>query len=86
MKTILIAITAACMVSCAQTVIYRDGKPIARFQGDMKGVRYRDGDTEFSADAVDHSTATTAQKAGAQSIVTAAGAAIAVSGLTSIIR
>ena len=84
MKTLLAGILALTACSCAQTVLYRDGKVIARIQSNVKSLHYKDGDTELSGD-FDNSTATTAQKAGAQSIITAAGAAVAISGLTSLI-
>ena len=48
---------------CATTTIYCDGKPLARFQGDMSDVvftRHVNGDMTWQASAVDHSAATVA--------------------------
>lgn len=45
------------------TTIYHDGKPIARFQGDMSDMvftRRANGDITWQASAVDHSAATIA--------------------------
>lgn len=74
---------------CASTVLYRDGKPIARFDGDMTGVRYvhrADGSCELSGETIDHSSATLAQGQAASQKIAAAGAAVAVSGLTYLIK
>lgn len=47
--------------ACASTTFYRDGLPIARFQGDMTGVEYSDGKVRWKAASVDHSTPTRAR-------------------------
>ena len=86
MKTIAILCLCLCLASCAQTVIYRDGQPIARFQGDMTGVDYQDGDTRLRAATVDHSAATKAQGEAAAGKITAAGAAVAASGATLLLK
>lgn len=74
---------------CASTVLYRDGKRIARFDGDMTGVRYvhnKDGSCELTGETIDHSSATLAQGQAASQKIAAAGAAVAVSGLTYLIK
>ena len=85
MKTLALLVSLAASCSCAQTVLYRDGKPLARFQGDMKGVAYRDGDTSLTGD-INHSAATLAQGQAAQGKIDSAGIALAASGLTSLLK
>lgn len=61
---ILAGMAIALLTGCAaSTTLYRDGKRIAHFQGNMSEVIYTDGDTRLSASTVDHSTPTTAQGA-----------------------
>lgn len=80
----------AAVSGCAQSRLYdRQGNRLASFQGDMTNVKYRslaDGSTEWSADTVDHSSATKAQGEAAAGKLSAGGAAIAVSGLTALFR
>jgi hypothetical protein len=69
--------------SCASTTLYRDGKRVARFEGDMTEVKFtiQNGTITFAAETVDHSSATIAGgKVGAGNIA-AGGIAIATSGL-----
>lgn len=89
MKTFLLLICTVLAVGCAQTVLYRDGKPIARFQGDMTGTEYRleeNGAVTWKSSTVDHSSATLAQGEAAANKISAAGAAIAVSGIPNILK
>lgn len=73
---------------CAQTKLYdpTTGKLLASMQGDMHGAKYRSKDVEWSADTVDHSTATTAQGNAGAGKIHAIGAAIAAAGLTTLIK
>ena len=60
---VLIILALAFCTSCATTTIYRDGKPIARFQGNMTDMRFTQsakGVIEWEAKSVSHSTATLA--------------------------
>lgn len=78
-------IIAVALSGCASTVLYRDGKRIARFDGDMTGVRYiqhADGSCELTGETIDHSSATLAQGQAASNKIAAAGVAVAASGLT----
>lgn len=63
---------------CAQTTFYREGKPLARFGGDMTAMKFRalsDGTFEWSGD-IDHSTPTKAYGIASKGrIVAAAGVA-----------
>lgn len=89
MKKSLIAIIVLLLTNCAGTTFYDRGERIAHYEGDMKNVkfrRYRDGSIEWSADEVNHSAATLAQGKAASDKISSAGAAVAVSGLTSIIK
>lgn len=54
------------LASCMGPTLYRDGKPIVRFNGsNLENVTYEDGPTKFTASKIDNSTP-----------ITAAGAAI----------
>ncbi len=87
MKTLpLILLLLPLLPSCAQTVLYRDGQKIAAFQGDMKNVVYVDGNTRWSADSVDHSTATKAQGEAAAGKISAIGIAAATSGIMTLVK
>lgn len=80
---------AIVLTGCAQTVFYRDGKPIARFQGDMSGTEYAmtaDGAVTWKSSTVDHSTATLAQGEAAAGKIQAAGVAVAASGITRFLK
>ena len=63
---LLIAIACvvwAMVMSGCTTTIYRDGKPIARFQGNMTDMKFNQSATgviEWEAKSVSHSTATLA--------------------------
>lgn len=63
---VCLLVLVACMAMltcCATTTIYENGKPVARFQGDMSDViftRHRNGDMTWQASAVDHSAASVA--------------------------
>lgn len=91
MKT-LITITAIISLffsSCASTTLYKDGKKIANFQGDMTGVEYhmsQNGDVTWKSTTTNHSTATLAQGAAATSKIQAGGAAIGAAGITALIK
>ncbi len=81
-----LACIAISAMSCAQTTFYRDGKPVARFSGDMKNVAFQanaDGSFEWTADNVDHSTPTRAYGEASQSRI-AAAAGIAAYGLSKL--
>lgn len=87
MKTLSTLILAVLVTSCAHTDFYRNGQRVAHFEGDMTKMQFLmspAGDIQWAGD-INHSSATTAQKAGAQGIVTAAGAAVAISGLTALL-
>jgi hypothetical protein len=82
-------VIAIAMTGCAQTTLYRDGRKIAVFQGDMTAVRFRltaAGDLTWQAARVDHSTATKAQGEAAAGKIGAAGAALAASGITYLLK
>lgn len=83
---LIVSLAILSLASCAQTVLYRNGQPIARFQGDMTGLEFTDGSTSLKAATVDHSTATKAQGEAAAGKFTAAGAAVAAAGITTLIR
>lgn len=78
------------LVGCASTTFYSDrGEKIAELQGDMKNMKFRrlkDGTLEWSADEVSHSAATLAQGKAASDKLSSAGAAVAVSGITSLLK
>ena len=89
MKKILILALVILSTSCATTRLYRDGKIIADFQGDMTGVEYTmtaAGDVSWKTISTNHSTATLAQGQAAASKINAGGAAIAASGLTLLLK
>ena len=49
----LLAVITLTLSSCAHTTFYRDGRPIARFEGDMKGMTYlqaKDGSISWSGE------------------------------------
>ena len=81
----LVAIAIAAS-SCAQTAFYRDGKIIARFQGDMTKVQYSDGPMQFAAESVNHSKATTAGGNATSKGIIASGTAVATSGILTTIK
>lgn len=62
---------------CAHTVLSKDGKPIADFQGNMKNVVYSNADIRFTADEINHSDATLAQGSSASGKITSTGTALA---------
>ena len=72
------------LASCASTTFYHEGKPVARFQGDMTKVKFafaKDGTFTWSADTVDHSTPTIAAGKTSAGNIAASGAALATSGI-----
>lgn len=78
-------IIAIALTGCASTVLYRDGKRIARFDGDMTGTTYThhaDGSCQLVSETIDHSSATLAQGKAAEGKITALSTAVAASGLT----
>ncbi len=75
--------------SCAQTNLYHDGKLVASFQGDMKGVEFSSspkGGMTLKATSIDHSTATLAQGDAAAKKLNAAGTALAISGVPALFK
>jgi len=73
------------LTSCASTTFYHEGKPLARFQGDMQKVKFtfdEKGTLTWRADTVDHSTPTIAAGKTSAGNLAASGAAIATSGFT----
>lgn len=71
---------------CASTSFYRDGKVIARFQGDMANVAYQDGKISFTATTVNHSKATIAGGNAASKGILSTGTAVATSGILPVIK
>lgn len=75
---VALACIAYAMTGCAQTTFYREGKPLARFGGDMTAMKFKagpDGSFEWSGD-VDHSTPTKSYGIASKGrIVAAAGVA-----------
>lgn len=61
--TLIILIIAWAASGCATTTIYRDGSPVARFQGNMVDMVFTQsakGEISWQAKSVSHSTATLA--------------------------
>jgi hypothetical protein len=93
MKTnhlLLLAIAILALSNCASTTFYgADGKPTARFQGDMTKVEYQracDGSMRWSADTVNHSSATAAGGNAASKGILSTGTSIATSGIPAIVK
>lgn len=85
---LLLAVLGIAFTGCASTTLYRDGKPLARFQGDMQAMRFKagaDGSFEWSGN-VDHSKATTAGGGAVSKGILAGGTGVATSGLTQLIK
>lgn len=85
---ILLTLIIASLTSCS-TTLYQDGKPVARFQGDMRNsvfLRDSKGGMVWIANGVDHSTPTIAAGQAGSNRLAAAGFAIATSGLTTLIK
>lgn len=86
----LILLACLLLASCAGTEFYAaDGKPVARFQGDMTRVDYSraaDGSIKWTADTVNHSAATTAGGVAVSKNILAAGTGIATSGLPALAK
>ena len=75
---VLSALIASFFTSCATTTFYVDGKPVARFQGDMTGMKYSrsaKGAITWEGD-VAHSPATAAGGEAANARLTGAGLGI----------
>jgi hypothetical protein len=86
---LILATLAVGFTGCAQTALYKDGQRIATFQGDMTGTEYAmaaDGSVKWKSATVNHSAATLAQGEAAKGKITAAGAAVATSGLTLLLK
>ncbi len=84
MKQVIVVILTILMLSCAQTTFYKDGRPIAKFQGDMTKMHLtisEDGAIDWKGD-VSHSAATIAQA----TKITNAGTAIGAAGLMTLIK
>lgn len=85
---ILLTLIIVSAASCS-TTLYRDGKPVARFQGDMdNSILLMDskGGMVWIANGVDHSSATLAAGEAGSNRLAAAGFAIATSGITTLIK
>ena len=83
----LLAAGGLLLAGCAQTTVYRDGRPLFRSQANAAGITFRDGSTYFHADTLDHSTPTAAGGQSAAKIIqsgataaTAIGGAVATQG------
>ena len=77
------------LASCASTTIYRDGKPIARFDGDMTNMVFHaapDGSVDWTCANVSHSAATLAQGEAASKKMTSLGMALATSGAVAALK
>lgn len=72
----VVVMVGACSMSCATTTLYRDGRPMARIQGDFKGTLTvsKDGSASLSG-TLAHSPAT---KAGGEAAGTRLNAASAI--------
>jgi hypothetical protein len=82
-------IAVAVLSGCAQTVFYRDGKPVASFQGDMTGSEFTaraDGSIHWTAAKVNHSTPTLAQGQAASAKIQSIGTALAISGIAALAK
>lgn len=89
MRPLLGIILVLAFSSCAQTVFYHDGKPVARFQGDMAGMVYsqsKDGSVSWTCTNVSHSTATLAQGSAASDKISHLGTAVAVAGIYALFK
>ena len=62
---------------CGSAAYYPNGKKAVQTYSNAKGFHFKGGGIELSADELDHATPTKAATAGATSILTAAGAAVA---------
>ena len=92
MKTIhlllLVLITLA-LSNCGTNFYGNDGKLVAQFQGDMTKVEYQracDGSMRWSADTVNHSSATTAGGNAVSKGIISTGTGIATSSIPSVIK
>lgn len=89
LKGVTLAVAVIVITGCARTTLYRNGEKIAVFQGDMRNTSYvmsAGGDVRWTADSVDHSKATLAQGTAAAGKLQSAGAAIAASGITMLLK
>ena len=91
MKTLSALALCLSLSSCAQTLFYgTTGTPVARFQGDMpSGTNFSytpGGAITWTAGAVNHSAATLAQGTAASGVVSTAGTATAIAGLSKLIK
>lgn len=83
MKTIFNLLVLASLSGCASTTFYVEGKRVARMEGDMTEVTFvfEDDKITFTADTVDHSSATLAAGKVSAGNITAGGVAVATSGI-----
>lgn len=75
--------------SCAHTTLYRDGRKVAVFQGDMQESEFTiaaDGSIRWKVKKAEYSTATLAQGKAAADKFTAAGLALAASEVLSFFK
>lgn len=89
LKGVVIAVAVIVITGCARTTLYHNGEKIAVFQGDMRNTHYvmsPSGGVRWTADSVDHSKATIAQGTAAAGKLQSAGAAIAASGITMLLK
>ena len=89
MKPILILLTCLMICSCASTTFLHNGKPVAIFQGDMRGSEFvmkENGDIYWKVDQLDSSTATRAQGEAFANKATAVGSAFAAAGVATIMH
>jgi hypothetical protein len=78
----ILALLVLALSGCASTTIYENGKPVLRTQADVQNLTFvTSNGTKFHADSLNHSLPT---RAGG-SVVGTTGAAIAASGLTTLI-
>lgn len=79
-------LAALLLSGCAHTTVFVDGRKVFATQADSENVTYRNGSTYFHADRLNHSTPTLAQGKAASDKITSTGAAIAASGLVTILK
>jgi hypothetical protein len=88
LRALLIACSLG-VASCAHTTLYRDGRKVAVFQGDMQESEFviaADGAIYWKARNVEYSTATLAQGKAAADKFAAAGLALAASEVLAIFK
>lgn len=86
---LLLMLLCCLLASCATTTFYRDSLPIASFQGDMTDMEFMmdsKGAIVWRAADVSHSATTLAQGQAAADKISAAGMAVAVSGIVNVMK